>query len=351
MHRQRLLRLVVALGVLAGCTGREPAARPACPTTPVVGVHQDLGYEGDEGARRAAIRDAAEVLHAGISRSSLLWDQVEPRKGRRDWSRYDRIVAGLEDHGVEVLLVFVGSPAWATGGGRFDVPADDRAFATWASAYADFAGAAAARYRGRVRWEVWNEPNSAEFWSPRPDPVRYATLFQAVQAAVLRSDPAAQVASGGVNSLTRPRPGSIAGREFLAGLHEAGVDPEIVALHPYPDGERPPASHVAGANNVDDVGAVIADLRARTGRPSTIWVTELGWDRRRVGEDAQAAGVRDALVLLAGYPEVSVVVVFIDRDRPQYPFGLLAADGRVTAAGRAFAATASTLSVPCPAAA
>ncbi|MDQ1443669.1 MAG: hypothetical protein QOI20_133, partial [Acidimicrobiaceae bacterium] len=91
-----LAALVVVVG-LAGCSGRRPSAEPAAPaasTCPPVaerawGVHQDLGYEPAADRRAKAMDLAASALHARISRSSLLWDQVEPAAGRRDWSRYD----------------------------------------------------------------------------------------------------------------------------------------------------------------------------------------------------------------------------------------------------------------------
>jgi Glycosyl hydrolases family 39 len=307
------------------------------------GIHQDLGYEPDKRARQTGVSQAGGVLHAQISRNSFLWDVIEPAPGSFDWSRFDEIADDLRAAHVEVLFVLVGSPSWANGtNDRFVVPTSDATFSAWVSSYATFARAAADRYRGRVRWEVWNEPNNSTFWNPEPHAAHYAELFTAVRNAIRAADPNAPVAIGGLDNLTRAGPNDVAGEDFLASLAALGAPLDTIAVHPYPTDGHPPGIDVPGENNVDDVDKVIA-IAPR----AEIWVTEIGWDHSKIGLDAQATDVRDVLEILDRRPAVTVTIVFIDRDRPQYQWGLLDTSGSPLAAGNAFASFVASHPASC----
>jgi hypothetical protein len=47
-------------------------------------------------------------------------------------------------------------------------------------------------------WQIWNEPNFAVFWRPRPQPVRYARLLRLSAAAIRDLDPGARIVAAGV---------------------------------------------------------------------------------------------------------------------------------------------------------
>ena len=90
-------------------------------------------------------------------------------------------------------------------------------------------------------YEVWNEPNLATFWCPRPDPAAYARIYLAAHQAIHAADPEATVLLGGLAPVTasepQEAPTKMAVGDFLAraiqeqpGLPEA-VD--AVAVHPY----------------------------------------------------------------------------------------------------------------------
>jgi hypothetical protein len=339
---------LVAICVLWSGACSQQVERSSC-TSPVLwGVHQDLGYEREASAVDDAVRTASSELHAQISRNSLAWNIVEPVEEERDWSSYDRIVARLRDRDIATLFVLIGSPAWANGrpgeeGDQFYVPTDEPAFAEWVERYARFASEAARRYHD-VRWEVWNEPNDDAFWKPSPNPDRYARLFVAVREAIRQSDPQAQVATGGVNNLTVTGPNDVTGMSFLDRVRASGVRLDVVGVHPYPSGDAAPTARDPGQNNLDDVSALERWL-TEIGEQSRLWITELGWDHQRIGRDLQATYLKQALERIQSrYPRVDIVIVFIDRDRPQYPFGLLTADGQLTPAGTAFAEIASAQS-------
>ena len=82
---------------------------------PEIGVHSTLAFEGDTQRREATVTAIQEFLHPQVVRDSLLWNQVEPVQGRRDWSRIDSVVEELRAAGIEPLLVVYGSPSWANG--------------------------------------------------------------------------------------------------------------------------------------------------------------------------------------------------------------------------------------------
>jgi hypothetical protein len=123
----------------------------------------------------------------GVVRMDFTWQRVEATPGVYDFSAYDNLTALLAADHIRPLYIldydntnYDGGLSPHTDGGR--------------AAYARFAGAAAAHFRGRgVIWEIRNEPNLAIFWKPKPNAVDYAELAVAVAAAVRKADPGACV--------------------------------------------------------------------------------------------------------------------------------------------------------------
>jgi hypothetical protein len=154
--------------------------------------------------------------------------------------------------------------------------------------FARYAGGLAAALGDRVRrYELWNEPNQAEFWQPMPDPAAYARLSAAGLIAIRAARPGAQVALGGLAAFEL---GSA--QSFLAAVERA--DPgltrrvDAVALHPYVAGAPEPALR----EKVRAFHAAIPDV--------PLWITEFGWSIADEPPDAQADhGTRGQLQLLA----------------------------------------------------
>ena len=154
--------------------------------------------------------------------------------------------------------------------------------------YADFLAAAVRRYQDYVRrWEIWNKPNFVQFWRPRPDPVAYSQVYETLRATILRVDPTAEVAVGGLGQLTATIPPGIPGLEFLRRLVSLRPPISVVAIHPYSTGDHAQWVHVPGENNFDDIQRAHDQLVAE-GVRVPIWVTEwagqaqpLAWRARR----------------------------------------------------------------------
>jgi hypothetical protein len=322
---------------------------------PEIGVHSTLAFEGDAQRREATVTAIQEFLHPQVVRDSLLWNQVEPVQGRRDWSRIDSVVEELRAAGIEPLLVVYGSPSWANGvpdsrpGYYLHVPPRGAALDAWLAHYSDFLAAAVGRYHDYVRrWEIWNEPNLAAFWRPRPDPVAYRHVYETLRATILRVDPAAEVAVGGLGGLSATSPPSIPGLAFLRRLTRTGTPIDNVAIHPYATGDHPPDLQIRGENNFDDIGRVHHQLAAEGVRAS-IWVTEWGWSSATVGESRQARYVNRSLAMLEHrYRFVRVATYFVDHDLPPEFFqGLLGRNLEPKPAARVFRTHAERLADRC----
>ena len=307
-----------------------PLPRIAC-SGPEIGVYSTLAFDGDAQSRSETVDAIQRFLHPQVVRDGLPWNQIEPVEGRRNWSRIDSVVEKLRAAGIEPLLVVSGSPSWANGvpestpGQTAYVPPPGAARDAWLHDYADFLAAAVRRYHDYVRrWEIWNEPNFVQFWRPRPDPGAYRQVYETLRATILRVDPTAEVAVGGLGGLTATTPPGIPGLEFLRRLVSMRPPIDAVAIHPYSTADHPPWVHVPNENNFDDIQRV-RDQLALAGERASIWVTEWGWSSAAVGERLQALYLRRTLTMLQHrYRFVRIATYFLDHDLPPRFFqGLL----------------------------
>ena len=150
------------------------------------------------------------------------WDATEPKKGRYDFSPYDRLLAALDAHKIRAVLIFDYSNRHYDGGLS---PASDEGRA----AFARWAAAAARHFRNRgVLWEMYNEPNIG-FWKPKPDVKQYAKLALAVGKAVHEAEPRELYIGPASSEMPVP---------FLEECFKAGLLNfwSAVSVHPYRHG-------------------------------------------------------------------------------------------------------------------
>ena len=181
------------------------------------------------------------VLNMGFGwvKQQTEWRVMEPENGNYQWGNTDRIVAALTTHGLKPMFSVVKSPEWARPSTTdFNVegpPSDPKEFA-------EFLGAMAARYKGRVKaYEVWNEQNLHYEWgNEQLDPARYVTLLKLAYVAIKTSDPEAVVISGALTPTGAPPPWAIDDYQYLEGMYQNGLKEACDAIGAHPSGYNMP---------------------------------------------------------------------------------------------------------------
>ena len=206
-------------------------------------------YFGTHGNAVPSVLGRLAANGVGVERNDANWisaERVAPVGGRHtyQWTVLDKVVRTLAENGLRYYPLLHHTPVWAR-----VVPTDPASPPAHVADYAAFVAAFASRYGEHgtfwvenpsvpylpVRqYEIWNEPNSQNFWNPTPRPSEYFSLYRAAQQALHHVQPGALVVLGGVvESRFRDGVGWLREleREVPGALHEA----DAVAFHPYLD--------------------------------------------------------------------------------------------------------------------
>ncbi len=220
------------------------------------------------------------------------WLAYEPAKGQYNWGPLDAIVNTANARGVNVLFSVVKAPKWARPGNTdwsvAGPPANPQDFA-------DFMGAMAGRYKGRVRaYEIWNEQNLYYEWGHEPlDAGRYVQLLAAAYNAIKANDPSAYVISGALTP-TGVNDGQVAVDDavYLERMYQAGVARYCDGIGVHPSGYNNPPDATAGSWNDpsapsfkghrsfffhDTLWTYYAIMRKYGDAGKRLWPTEFGW--------------------------------------------------------------------------
>jgi len=224
VRRLILAGVVIVLAVLLGLAGTASAA-PVGFGFSIPGIESPARHPAP-----GASLDRAKGLGATWVRFDIPWAATERMRGVYDWSRYDAIVDLALVRGLRPLVILdYNNPLYS---GKAEMKAAVRTSANRAG-FAAWARATAAHFAGRVTaYEVWNEPNHAYFWQPKPRASEYAALLRAAYPAVKAGDPSALViggamAVGGSVSFVPPV-------DFLTGMYSAGARGYFDALSDHP---------------------------------------------------------------------------------------------------------------------
>jgi hypothetical protein len=220
---------------------------------------------------------ALRATGARIARSDALWELAEPSPpvgGVHHYSwRFDDLLAGaLAAHGLKWLPIVDYTAPWAravTGNGH-PPPSSAADYAAFAAALAARYGPSGSFWRSHPElsatpvdtYEIWNEPDNPTFFSPQPDPARYAVLYAQARAAITAVDAGARVIVGGLTHPEAFMPELMAAMPGLRG-HLDGV-----AIHPYARSADGVLVRVHQARVV---------LRALGLADVPLYVTEFGW--------------------------------------------------------------------------
>jgi hypothetical protein len=258
-------------------------------------------------------------------RMDLLWPAIEPVRGQWDFSRADAALAQARRQGLKVYANLLYSPAWASGNGQYTgVPRQ----ADWE----DFVRMMARRYGGQVEaFGIWNEPNLDEFWAGNARDYTQVLLKPAYNI-IHREAPGVKVAGpelAHLYSATIPVP------KFLDEMRrDGGLEAlDIFSHHVYGNAD------FRGKLDGFWLGALLfrpglkqmLEAAGQGGRE--VWITEMGVDAAKLGEEGQAREMERQLRVLASLPWVEKAFVYEWQDNPDPAhhsgWGLCRGDGTV----------------------
>jgi hypothetical protein len=273
--------------------------------------------------------DTLDRLGVDVVRYTLRWDHVTPNRPQTaanpddpayDWSTADALLAGLQAHGIDVMLTIWGTPPWANGGRK----------PNWApkspSALALFATAAAKRYPWVRKWEIWNEPNQLGGLDPNSPKLYVQRLLNPAVAALHAVDPRNVVAGGA----TSPRATltALSAVVFMSGMRRAGARFDVYSHHPYPRWFGPgrpetPLQTLPCTRwlTMASLQCLLRDVTRNFG-PKHIWLTEYAYktnppDRHRgVTPALQARYLGEAARRVYQAPRVDLLTNFLIHDEP-----------------------------------
>ena len=324
--------------VLAACTAGGDVPPPPCSPTQGadIGISADAKVLDYQAAELDRYMSAVRASGASWFRVAVDWSRIERTRGRLDWSASDRVLAAAQRHGLRVLGLVSYTPVWARTPAAG--PSDTHGYPADPETFGDFARAAATRYFAQVdTWEIWNEPNIEEFFSPAPDVAIYTALLRAASTAIHAIQPHATVLSGGLAPATDTAP-DISPPTFVEQLYNSGANRwfDGVAIHPYVYPALPSSPGSASYNTFQRMQLIRTSMLTGGDAAKKVWITEFGAPTstapRGVSADAQAASITEAVDLARrlGYVPVLFVYTLVDggtdgRD-VEDNFGLLTTD-------------------------
>lgn len=211
------------------------------------------------------------------------WAYIENTQGDYNWHHVDRTLLHAENQGVRVIARLGLVPAWAQGRSEFATLnyLPDESFED----FARFAGAFAARYKGRIdHIIIWNEPNLNFEWGERPpDPIAYTRLLGLAYRAAHIANPDVVILGGALASTLAP-PGGVHGGwddlDYLQRMYEAGAGAyfDALAVHNYPFTAPPQADPAPSLLNFRRLELIRQIMEANGDEAKPIYITETGWN-------------------------------------------------------------------------
>jgi len=164
-----------------------------------------------------------------------------------------------------------------------------------------------------LHYELWNEPNSSNFWPPAPDPPAYAALVRAAYPAMKAADSDVTILAGAMAPVSGSEPPDCPGGAtklnpvpFLQALYREGIagSSDALSYHPYTGGWLPGEEQPCNAwhQMAGSDSSLRSVLEAAGDGDKEIWVAEFGGVVEEVGEAHHAKLVETALRLWPTLP-------------------------------------------------
>jgi hypothetical protein len=269
-------------------------------------------------------------------RMDLSWSGVERQKGVYDFEKagYDALTAGCTSRGIRIVYILDYS-------NRLYEEEQSIRTEEGRKAFAAFAQAAAKRYQGKgILWEIWNEPNIKQFWSPQPGIDDYCRLVEAVAPSIKQADPTGVVVAPATSGIPF---------DWLEACFKKGLLGwiDVLSVHPY----RPQGPETV----IEDYARLrkLIGQYAPQGKDVPIISGEWGysninWDKARLSDEQQARYlVRMFLTNLHERVPVSIWYDWkndgTDPNEREHHFGTVGRDLKPKAAYTAAKTLSSTL--------
>jgi hypothetical protein len=275
-------------------------------------------------------------LGVGIYQATLNWSKVAPTRPVRPRDAADPAyrwpkeltfaIREAKRYGIRVSLQLTSSPAWANGGRSPQWAPRPRAFA-------DFATAAARRYRSVRLWMVWGEPSRRPNFRPLPPnratgPRIYSRILDAAYGALKRVRRRNVVIGG--NTFTA---GDVRPRKFIKSMRLPSGRPPRMDLYGHnPFTWRRPALRnpyvgygFADFSDLDTLAGWVDHYLGRRGkRPIRLFISEFtvptdhanGMFNFHVSRRTQAAWLASALRIARRWPRIYTFGWFTLYDEP-----------------------------------
>ncbi len=264
-----------------------------------------------------------------------------------NWAPLDTTVSAIRSAGLTADLIIDQCPPWAAASGasgQFAQPAS-------ASTFAGFAAALVQRYygKGASYFEIWNEPNIAEFWSPAPDPAAYTADLKAAYTAIKAVAPSAMVITAGLAPAAN-NGNTMDTVTFVQDMYADGAAGYFDALgdHPYTYPNTPDTVLLGSAwSEMDQTSPSLRSLMIAHGDGAKkIWITEYGaptsGTTNNVSADEQSTEIVDTIAQAKKLGWIGSLYIYSWEDSGGGDgFGILNSDGSQKPAYSAIAAALS----------
>ena len=219
---------------------------------------------------------------AGVS-----WRELEPERGKFDFTLLDQYVKIAAEHRVEILLTLGLTPSWAS-----SRPDEDSGYARGNAAepqsladWEDYVRVVATRYKGVIHeYEIWNEPNARATFTGSVDAM--LVLTRCAYRVLKTVDPKITVVSPSATADT----GVLWLQNFVA---RGGCQyTDVIGYHFYVTPARPESM-------IPLIQRVRGLLQRSDCAQKPLWNTESGWTKPKYfsgGEEAAAYVMRTYLL-------------------------------------------------------
>lgn len=234
MNRRLFIQTVPAAALAAQApAGSVPARVKPRASKEIAASPISIGFETLDRKMFEPEKTYAHLAKLGVkwARCQTGWARTESRKAEFDFRWLDEIVDSLLGIGIQPWFnlgygntLYTPGPPHESAVGWAPLNSED-AKQAWLR-YVDKIGE---RFGSRVKhWEIWNEPNIANFWQPdKPNPARYVDLVRMTAPVLRKRVPGAVLIGGAYAGLTA--------LDYFEGCFEAGMGDLVdrVSYHPY----------------------------------------------------------------------------------------------------------------------